>query len=326
MSSDQLYFPNRHEMLFLKSTTQYNFINLLESKTPNTFQKLYLFDPDTIKSQSYEKLNLCKEDIIPLCPILSLLSAEDRITIMDRFLRDKIWGAIREGFEKVSFIFNYFTLTEKYKSQILECENVLKTICQRFYGFPISCICLHDQLVNVFDLVNLMRLHTDFKVENDAITVNMITESLIENLPLVEINYKSSNQLHNIKRLAFSKTNDPFYIKNLSGSTLDIVNNLPDLLQKLEALPLNELCFHCYRKTNYDLQGRGTISTPRSDIALWIEYTVGDSALAERIFKLANENLGYYESYEYASTYAKSKTRTLVLNTLQERIEFLMNL
>lgn len=326
MLINQSYSPNRHEMLFLKSTTQYNFINLFETKVLDTFHKVILFDPDAFKFQLHEKLNLRKENIIPLCPILSLLSTEDRVSIMDRFIRGKIWEAIRDGFEKVSFIFNYFTLNEKFKAQILECENVLKTICQRFYGFPISCICLHNQMLNVFDLVNLLRLHTDFKVENKRINVNMITESFIENLPLTQTSSESINQLQTIKRLSFSSNNDPFYIKDLHGKILDVVTNLPDLLQKLETLPLNEFCVHCYRKTNYDLQGKDMISTPRSDIALWIEYTIGDTILAERIFKLVNENLGYYESYESASTYAKSKTRTLLLNALQERIDFLLDL
>ena len=67
---------------------------------------------------------------------------------------------------------------------------------------------------------------------------------------------------------------------------LGVARNLTDLLIHLEKVDIRSLRYHVYRTATQALDGSPNVEHPRSDIALWIQYVLGDDELATKIWNL----------------------------------------
>lgn len=88
---------------------------------------------------------------------------------------------------------------------------------------------------------------------------------------------------------AFKKcpTSLMFKIRGSKGSVLATVSNLSELISTLHDIPPTILQFHVFRETMsglFDEQLNGPVV--RSDIALWINYVLGDDELSRRVWEI----------------------------------------
>ncbi|MFX1424763.1 MAG: hypothetical protein ACFFB2_20790, partial [Promethearchaeota archaeon] len=268
-----------------------------------------------------------------LSEILDSLLTKDRQEILEETLRELIWSAIKERYSGASFVFNYQMVKESYQHQIFELERVLSSIFKESYGFPLYCACFQDSSANIVDLLPLMKFHTDLKLYNASVDEKNVGVTPIIKSPFISersvgeneqlnLQFEETNsELTEIASKAFSESNDPFYIKGTNGNPIGVAKSLTSLLYQLENAPLNVFHYHCYRMTPVDLEGNTIVPIPRSDIPLWIEYSLGDTVLAHQIYRTIFQTIGYNSPPEIASTFTKSITRTNVLNLIRSRLD-----
>ena len=104
---------------------------------------------------------------------------------------------------------------------------------------------------------------------------------------------------------------------------IGIANDLESFYENLANIPLEVFCFHCYRVTNYDLAGVTGKINPRSDIALWIEFSIGDTELAQQIYNVCQQALGTSTSLDRGSKFNQTTIRSSILRLIADRIIFL---
>jgi len=79
-----------------------------------------------------------------------------------------------------------------------------------------------------------------------------------------------------------------FYGSN--GKVIATISNLSELITTLSEIPPSIAQFHIFRETIdeiFDFQLNGPVV--RSDIALWINYVLGDTELSRRIYEAGKE-------------------------------------
>ncbi len=83
---------------------------------------------------------------------------------------------------------------------------------------------------------------------------------------------------------------DAFIFRNPdTQKNIAVARNLTELLIHLGEIDDISLNYHLYRTTKLDLEGKiddEVEAHPRSDIALWIQYILGDDELAAKIWEL----------------------------------------
>lgn len=77
-----------------------------------------------------------------------------------------------------------------------------------------------------------------------------------------------------------------FYGSN--GKVIATISNLSELITTLPEIPATIAQFHIFRETNKDLFNTTQLSGPvvRSDLALWINYVLGDVELSRRVYEI----------------------------------------
>ncbi|MHA1331345.1 MAG: DUF5752 family protein [Candidatus Hodarchaeales archaeon] len=101
-----------------------------------------------------------------------------------------------------------------------------------------------------------------------------------------------------------------------NGKVIATISNLPELITALPEIPAIIAQFHVFRETTQDIFEDRQLDGPvvRSDLALWINYVLGDVELSRRIYELGKT--------EKNAKLLKEK----VIKTLREREQELMNL
>lgn len=122
--------------------------------------------------------------------------------------------------------------------------------------------------------------------------------------------YSTGELAKTIAQDAFKKcpTSLVFKIRGSKGRILATVSNLSELISTLLDIPPTIVHFHIFRETTaglFDEQLTGPVV--RSDIALWINYVLGDVELAQRVFEVGK--------HEKSPRQLKNK----VISTLKER-------
>ncbi len=222
-------------------------------------------------------------------------------------IRNHIWKAITGSLQGISFLFNFTRQIKINKSSVINFEKNLTSLLSKSYGFPIDCCCIYPSSLGVLDFAELANLHDNYQIFNDH-----KLKTIQQTEPIDQIAIRS-----------LSRNNYPFYFQK--GS--DIIGTSYDLegfYELLNSVPLDVFCFHCYRECFSDLTGKKIIKTnPRSDIALWIEFSIGDTHLAQQIYDVLQKNLGTTKSLTKKSRFSQTTIRSSILRIIAERIIFL---
>ncbi|WP_455140716.1 DUF5752 family protein [Candidatus Hodarchaeum mangrovi] len=98
------------------------------------------------------------------------------------------------------------------------------------------------------------------------------------------------NLEENIPKEAFKKCSPElaFRFFGSNGKVLATITNLPELISILPEIPATIAQFHVFRETTYDFFEDRELDGPviRSDLALWINYVLGDVELSRRIYDI----------------------------------------
>ena len=223
-----------------------------------------------------------------------------------------IWKAITGGLLGVSLLFNFTRQFKINKTSVINFEKNLMTLFSKSYGFPIDCCCIYPSSLGVLDFAELANFHDNYQIFNNQ---RMKT--------VQQIKLRQNETINQIATRSLSGNNSPFYFrkgKEIIGTAYD----LEGFYKLLGSIPLDVFCFHCYRECNSDLTGNEIIKTnPRSDIALWIEFSIGDTHLAQQIYNELQKSLGTTKSLCKKSRFSQRTIRSSILRYIAERIIFL---
>lgn len=72
------------------------------------------------------------------------------------------------------------------------------------------------------------------------------------------------------------------------GRTIATISNLSELISTLPDIPAIIAQFHIFRETTQDIFEPRQLDGPvvRSDLALWINYVLGDTDLSRRVYEI----------------------------------------
>lgn len=243
-------------------------------------------------------------------------------------IRNQIWQAIKkENFTGISYIFNFHEHILTNKSAVLDFERILKDLFQNKFGFPIDCCCLYPSSIEVLDFAELVDLHEGYQIfdqfqkqklkhhspDQDSAWETNIDPSII----------LSDSSLPYIAKRALSQANSPFYFYE-GGKIIGEANDLEGFYNQLKNISLAVFCFHCYRISRSTLAGKWISPSPRSDIALWIEYSIGDTQLAHQIFNTVSHSLGdRVNTLETGSKFTQLTIKSAVLKLIKSRLDYL---
>ena len=101
------------------------------------------------------------------------------------------------------------------------------------------------------------------------------------------------------------------------GRTIATITNLSELISILSEIPATIAQFHVFRETTQDIFEPQQLDGPvvRSDLALWINYVLGDIELSRRIYDLGKT--------EKNAEKLKGKLIILLKERERELIEFI---
>ncbi|UCG90075.1 MAG: hypothetical protein JSU57_06330 [Candidatus Heimdallarchaeota archaeon] len=73
-----------------------------------------------------------------------------------------------------------------------------------------------------------------------------------------------------------------------NGKVIATISNLSELISTLPEIPATIAQFHIFRETTQELFDLKQLDGPvvRSDLALWINYVLGDVELSRRVYEL----------------------------------------
>lgn len=150
------------------------------------------------------------------------------------------------------------------------------------YGFPINCFTFFSSLqvlVNNPSLFNRLVFVEPKKYSGtDPSGYRMTWFEQTTHQPSAE------HQFHDLSRRENQKASHPLKIEEHSCWSLH------QLANALDQLSLSSFCFHLLRTTDIGLRGEKIdTSVNRSDIALWVAYSVHDHFLAKKIYSKALE-------------------------------------
>ncbi|MHA2227073.1 MAG: hypothetical protein ACXAC8_17795 [Candidatus Hodarchaeales archaeon] len=255
-------------------------------------------------------------------------------------LRDHIWKAIKKGFLGACFLFNFSDQITANKETVLKFESILRNLFLNSFGFPQTSICLYPSSIEVIDFAELVGQHTGYQVYDFLQTpklkhnlqYNQTSESgrlgekfqILDEDPLKSFDYEKSQAM--IAKRALSGEISPFFFRK-GDTVIGTASDLASYTQLLEEIPLDVFCFHCYRISQSDLSGKKIHSIPRSDVALWIEYSVGDTHLANQIYHAITSSLGdRFRSLERGSRFSQMTLRSSIINLINSRIGYFQSL
>lgn len=259
---------------------------------------------------------------------------QNRFEKIREILRDQIWKAIdQDSILGVSYLFNFDGYIQAHKAAVLNFENILNDIFQNKFGFPIDCCCLYPSSIDVLDFAELVDLHNGYQIfdkfqksrlRHQSNANHIVTEKNRE-IKRTKYSKKLDDSLTQIANRALSVNNSPFFFYK-GHQIISTAYHLEEFYQELKQAPLDVFCFHCYRTSRSNLAGISTSPSPRSDIALWIEYSIGDTELAHQIFNSVTQSLGdRINTLESASKFTQLIIKSAVLELIRSRLDYFSN-
>lgn len=99
-----------------------------------------------------------------------------------------------------------------------------------------------------------------------------------------------TNSTANFVKDAFKKCSPElaFRFFGSNGKVMAIISNLSELISTLPEIPATIAQFHIFRETSQELFDPKQLNGPvvRSDLALWINYVLGDAELSRRVYEI----------------------------------------
>lgn len=99
-----------------------------------------------------------------------------------------------------------------------------------------------------------------------------------------------TNSTANFVRDAFKKCSPElaFRFFGSNGKVMATISNLSELISTLPEIPATIAEFHIFRETSQELFDPKQLNGPvvRSDLALWINYVLGDAELSRRVYEI----------------------------------------
>ncbi|MFX1283774.1 MAG: DUF5752 family protein [Promethearchaeota archaeon] len=325
---------NGHEMLLFEANIAWNAIKGWSLDQYLNQKELLVYDDRTINLSFIKSIdqkesgNQLFHKILSHHPISKLLRLMDQNQLekIREILRNHIWKAIKgDNILGVSFLFNFEDHIVSNMSRVINFEKILKELFQNQYGFPIDCCCLYPSSIDVLDFAELVDLHNGYQIFDKFQHARVKHHSSLSQSMIWDNNetYELKDSLPFIAKRALSKNNAPFYFFR-GNEIIGIAHNLESFYEQLAEVPLDVFCFHCYRMSQSSLAGERTSPSPRSDIALWIEYSLGDMKLAHQIFDTVSHSMGDgLKTLESASKFTKSTIKSTILELIKSRIDFL---
>ena len=333
---------NGHEMLLFEADIAWNAIKGWVMNQYLNKKGLLVYDGELINQTFLESVVQSDSNTLVFQKLMRHGSISELFRLLDRkkfekireILRNQIWEAIkRDNILGVSYLFNFdkYIMTDKFS--VLNFERILKDLFQNKFGFPIDCCCLYPSSIDVLDFAELVDLHNGYQVFDkfqhprlkhhsySNQTMGWDNNETEIDKPPISLNLDDS--LSHIARRALSGSNSPFYFCK-SEQVIGVANDLDSFYEQLEKVPLDVFCFHCYRMTRSNLAGKSISPSPRSDIALWIEYSVGDTQLAHQIYDTVSHSLGdRIKTLECGSRFSQLTIKSTVLKLIKSRIDYL---
>ncbi len=102
-----------------------------------------------------------------------------------------------------------------------------------------------------------------------------------------------------------------------NGKVIATISNLSELISTLPEIPATIAQFHIFRETTQGLFESKQLSGPvvRSDLALWINYVIGDAELSRRVYEVGK-----------AESSNPENLKKRVIEILKQREQELINL
>jgi len=325
---------NGHEMLLFEADIAWNAIKGWSLDQYLNQKKLLVYDDKTINlsfikfTDQKESGDLLFHKILNQYPISKLLQLmnQNQLEKIREILRNYIWEAIKgDDIFGVCFLFNFEEHIVSNKPGVINFEKILKELFQNRYGFPIDCCCLYPSSIDILDFAELVDLHDGYQIFDKYQQPRVKHRSSLIQSMTWDTNeaYEIKDSLPFIAKRALSKSNAPFYFFK-GNEIIGMANDLVSFYEQLTELPLDVFCFHCYRMSQSNLAGERTSPSPRSDIALWIEYSLGDMKLAHQIFDTISLSIGDgIKTLESASKLTQSTIKSTILEQIKSRIDYL---
>ncbi|MFX0123552.1 MAG: hypothetical protein ACFFAE_07905 [Candidatus Hodarchaeota archaeon] len=329
---------NGHEMLLFEADIAWNVIKGWVMTQYLDQKGLLVYDGKLINQTFLDAIVQSENDDFFQKP-LKFYSMESILKLINlkkfekirEIIRNQIWEAIeKERIVGISYIFNFHEHILTNKSAILDFERILKDLFQNKFGFPIDCCCLYPSSIDVLDFAELVNLHEGYqvfdqfqkpKLKHHPYTDQEVTqESDID--PSIIL---SDNSLPYVAKRALSKANSSFFFYQ-GGEIIGEANDLENFYTQLKNVSLDVFCFHCYRISHSTLAGKSISPSPRSDIALWIEYSIGDTQLAHQIYNTVSHSLGdRVKTLEAGSRFTQLTIKSAVLKLIKTRLDYFSN-
>jgi hypothetical protein len=328
MENSQLN-PNRHELLLYDPYDDPRILGrwIEQELCEDTTQLIFI---ECEKSKIGLSPNLSRDAINISLPINNLQDPPtgEELWRLRRHFRHHIWTAIKEKKKNAVFINNLYSRTPSQEYSLL-LEKLFYQLFYPFYGFQVICVCLCGMNNTIHHFLEIVPNHTAIRVQCDSVIPRQHWPfshyQQTEGTKTYERDPFLQKTLSRIALTAVAETNDPFIFQTRDGENVGAAATLPSLIYQLESLPIDLVCYHCFRKTEFDLRGEQVREVERSDLALWLEYTIGDSQTAKEVYESAKKSIGYYYDIHTASDFAKKTTLKLLINILENRFSELSN-
>jgi hypothetical protein len=329
---------NGHEMLLFEADIAWNVIKGWVMNQYLDQKQLLVYDGNLISQAFFDEIVQSNGDDLfyqkpvnfySVNTIIRLIDQEGYETVQE-IIRNQIWEAIKKkDIVGISYIFNFHEQIHTDKEAILNFERILQELFQNKFGFPIDCCCLYPSSIDVLDFAELVNLHEGYQIfdqfQKPRLKHHPHTKQDILKPDIDPSIILSDSSLPYIAKRALSEANSPFYFYQ-GGKTIGEANDLESFYNQLKNVSLDVFCFHCYRISHSTLAGRSISPTPRSDIALWIEYSIGDTQLAHQIYNTVRHSLSdRAKTLEARSKFSQLTIKSEVLKLIKSRLDFFSN-
>ncbi|MFX1507657.1 MAG: hypothetical protein ACFFDC_16345 [Promethearchaeota archaeon] len=325
---------NGHELLLFEADIAWNVIKGWVMNQYLDQKQLLVYDGKLINQVFLDDIVQSNDDeffyqkpirFYSVNTIIRLIDQERHETVQE-IIRNQIWEAIKkEDMVGISYIFNFHEQIQTNKEEILQFERILKDLFQNRFGFPIDCCCLYPSSIDVLDFAELVDIHEGYQIfdqfQKQRLKHHPFTDQDLSKPYIDPSTISFDSSLPYIAKRALSKANSPFYFYQ-GGKIIGEANDLESFYNQLKNVSLDVFCFHCYRISRSTLAGRSISPSPRSDIALWIEYSIGDTQLAHQIYNTVKHSLSdRTKTLEAGSKFTRLTIKSAVLKLIKSRLD-----